>query len=343
MIRNIFNLGFKLPQSNFYRIHKPALSYWFSTNANPTQPNTSHLEKLSYYELLEVRKDATAREIKQNYLKLAKTYHPDVYKGSDVDRFKFIKIAYQVLKKPQSRRQYDEELAEKEGKQTKYDKGFQNQESQDDVNSENYTTDGKKEQKRGFSFDGMKIDDTIDLNKEYEKFFAKPIQRQPEEVVVYEDVVERQMSMDERVRHEFAFIKNNENEINFRFGHQLKYQDILNENIDIMNQKAAATDAAVDYVMQKKEKKVKKREKIALVALILISIPIVQQALERRHEIYKRIDKGSQLFLRVQEDQDLEDFHSRLKFEFKDQVQEQQINGEQQQQTQQKQQQEQNS
>ncbi|KAL4508023.1 hypothetical protein ABPG72_021396 [Tetrahymena utriculariae] len=331
MIKNICNLGFKLPQSTFYGSHKPVLSYWFSTNANPTEPNTSHLEKLSYYELLEVRKDSTAREIKQNYLRLAKTYHPDVYKGSDVDRFKFIKIAYQVLKKPQSRRQYDEELAVKDGKQTKYDKEFQNQQNQDEANQENYTTDGKKEQKRAFTFDGMKIDDTIDLNKEYEKFFSKPIERQPEEVVAYEDVVERQMSMEERVRHEFAFIKNNENEINFRFGHQQKYQDILNENIDIMNQKAAATDAAVDYVMKKKEKKVKKLEKIALAAIILISIPIVQQALERRHEIYKRIDKGSQLFLRVQEDQELEDFHNRLKFEFNDQIKDQQISGEQQQ------------
>ncbi|EAR95409.1 DnaJ domain protein (macronuclear) [Tetrahymena thermophila SB210] len=330
MIRKIFNLGFKSPQSTFYKSNRPVLSYWFSTSDNKAQLNSSHLEKLSYYELLEVRKDATAREIKQNYLRLAKTYHPDVYKGSDVDRFKFIKVAYQVLKKPQSRRQYDEELAEKEGKQTKYDKGFQNSENQDDANQENYTADGKKEQKRGFSFDGMKIDDTIDLNKEYEKFFSKPIERQPEEVVAYEDVVERQMSMDERVRHEFTFIKNNENEINFRFGHQHKYQDILNENIDIMNQKAAATDAAVDYVMKKKEKKARKLEKIALAAIILISIPIVQQALERRHEIYKRIDKGSQLFLRVQEDQDLQDFHNRLKFEFKDQIQDQQISGEQQ-------------
>lgn len=59
---------------------------------------------MSYYELLEIRKDASAREIKANFIHLAKTYHPDVYKGPDKDRFKYIKVAYQVLKKPQSRR-----------------------------------------------------------------------------------------------------------------------------------------------------------------------------------------------------------------------------------------------
>lgn len=31
----------------------------------------------------------------------------------------------------------------------------------------------------------MKIDPNIDLNKEYEKFFSKPIERKPEEVVVF--------------------------------------------------------------------------------------------------------------------------------------------------------------
>lgn len=66
----------------------------------------------------------------------------------------------------------------------------------------------------------MKLDPkTVDLDKEYEKFFSKPIERQPEEVVAYEDVVERQMSMEDRVRSEYAFVKNNEDEMRFRFGH----------------------------------------------------------------------------------------------------------------------------
>lgn len=72
---------------------------WFATTATGTGSSSAsnqsdNLEKLSYYQLLEVRPDATSREIKANFLRLAKTYHPDVYKGSDQQRFKFIKIAY---------------------------------------------------------------------------------------------------------------------------------------------------------------------------------------------------------------------------------------------------------
>lgn len=66
---------------------------YFATTTTSNN-KSDNLEKLSYYELLEVRKDATSREIKANFLKLAKTYHPDVYKGSDINRFKYIKVAY---------------------------------------------------------------------------------------------------------------------------------------------------------------------------------------------------------------------------------------------------------
>jgi DnaJ-domain-containing protein 1 len=40
-------------------------------------------QKKTYYQILEVPISATMVNIKQNYLKLAKIYHPDVYKGKD--------------------------------------------------------------------------------------------------------------------------------------------------------------------------------------------------------------------------------------------------------------------
>lgn len=56
----------------------------------------------------------------------------------------------------------------------------------------NYTMDGKNENKRGFSFAGMNEERTAEqLQEQYDKFFSKGIQRAPEEVVVYDDVVER--------------------------------------------------------------------------------------------------------------------------------------------------------
>lgn len=56
-------------------------SYLFSETA------TSQKAKKTYYQILEVTSKATMANIKQNYLRLAKIYHPDVYKGRDKNRF----------------------------------------------------------------------------------------------------------------------------------------------------------------------------------------------------------------------------------------------------------------
>lgn len=40
-------------------------------------------KKKTYYQILEIPSSANLNNIKQNYLRLAKIYHPDVYKGKD--------------------------------------------------------------------------------------------------------------------------------------------------------------------------------------------------------------------------------------------------------------------
>ena len=37
--------------------------------------------------MLEITSTASSQNIRNNYLKLAKIYHPDVYKGTDTTRF----------------------------------------------------------------------------------------------------------------------------------------------------------------------------------------------------------------------------------------------------------------
>jgi len=62
-----------------------------------------------YYEILGLKKNATDKEIKQAYRRLARQYHPDVNPGnkSAEARFKEINAAYEVLSDKTKRQKYD--------------------------------------------------------------------------------------------------------------------------------------------------------------------------------------------------------------------------------------------
>ncbi len=67
------------------------------------------MEYKDYYKIMGVAKDASQKEIKSAYRKLARKYHPDVSKESDAeDRFKELGEAYEVLKDPEKRTAYDQ-------------------------------------------------------------------------------------------------------------------------------------------------------------------------------------------------------------------------------------------
>jgi curved DNA-binding protein len=62
-----------------------------------------------YYEILGLKRDASADEIKKAYRKLARKYHPDVSKEKNAEeKFKEMSEAYETLKEPEKRAAYDQ-------------------------------------------------------------------------------------------------------------------------------------------------------------------------------------------------------------------------------------------
>ncbi len=66
--------------------------------------------KRDYYEVLGLSRDCTLSDIKREYRKLARKYHPDVNDGNPEaeEKFKEISEAYAVLSNEEKRRQYDQ-------------------------------------------------------------------------------------------------------------------------------------------------------------------------------------------------------------------------------------------
>ena len=63
----------------------------------------------NYYNILGLKKDASEKEVKQAYRRLARKHHPDVNAGdkSSETKFKEINEAYEVLSNKDDRKKYD--------------------------------------------------------------------------------------------------------------------------------------------------------------------------------------------------------------------------------------------
>jgi molecular chaperone DnaJ len=67
-----------------------------------------------YYATLQIQKDANQDEIKTQFRKLAKKWHPDRKQGDDAEKkMAQINMAYEVLSNPKRRKMYDQHFSKK--------------------------------------------------------------------------------------------------------------------------------------------------------------------------------------------------------------------------------------
>ena len=100
------------------------------------------MENMNYYEILEIKENASEEVIKAAYKALAKKYHPDSFKGSNSEREKSmaqINEAYRVLSDEAERKIYDQKIK------------FQNEKSQQEECNGDYTTKDYEEENFTYS------------------------------------------------------------------------------------------------------------------------------------------------------------------------------------------------
>ena len=118
----------------------------------------SHLEIDDYYKTLGVLKEASDKEIKSAYRRLARKYHPDRNSRVSDDIMKRINIAFEVLSDPEKRNEYNKiSFADIFGDDDKTDYAYT---SSNVIDSGNYQAN-RKRRSRPYSHPDASATDTI--------------------------------------------------------------------------------------------------------------------------------------------------------------------------------------
>jgi DnaJ-class molecular chaperone len=123
--------------------------------------------QMDYYDILEIDSSASDLDIKKSYLRLAKKYHPDVYKEKiNADHFKKVNEAFATLKNPVKRNDYDKR------------KKVKSQKNEDTAQPQAKETKVRETIDPEFEAAFRKLN----INRQFAEFMARPMRSAPEEL-----------------------------------------------------------------------------------------------------------------------------------------------------------------
>lgn len=122
----------------------------------------------NYYDILNLKKEASPDEIKKSYRKLAREYHPDKNQGDTKkeEMFKLINEAYSTLSDEEKRKAYDLRIFNKDNKSN----NFNSNKTSNTQKTNSGTFDMNDFEKRfesffGFNSSGNKVDKSAGKGK----------------------------------------------------------------------------------------------------------------------------------------------------------------------------------
>lgn len=185
--------------------------------------------EINYYSVLEVPNTASLAKIRAQFLRLTKIYHPDIYKGKDTNRYTTILQAYEVLKNPQKRRDYDAKL--RQSSRGRSDEGFASTDTQND-------SVPPEETPNKFGLNDQKFDKDVFV-KEFEEFKKRKITTKFDKVRFMENQLERNLSDHEKNRMQFVEQFNKVSKSAPEIDEAIPYEQIFRATINEKNEQAS--------------------------------------------------------------------------------------------------------
>jgi len=241
--------------------------------------------KLDFYSILNVKKSASEKEIRISYFHLAKKFHPDKFKGP-AEIFKKISDAYNTLKDPHKREEYDRIMRFKLKKKFK------------EHTEETIKKEGNKMQDYSKYEEEFK---KLNIDKLFYKFTKSKIKSNLEDIKVFKPILEKKMSKREYQIHLFfktlkeEQIKNNS--VSYKFYKKVgmikeelntekNYEELVKEQVGRIKNKQKIEDEIKKNEKLEKEKEDNEnlRTKRMLYYLLIVYMIVFVFVLYKRHE-----------------------------------------------------------